>query len=89
MKNKGLLIALVMSMVMSPAFAATYYWINPASNDDFSLLTNWNTSEAGTGTWATDLAGDTLRINKIGDDKAVLSTTLADKPTSIMVAHTR
>jgi hypothetical protein len=75
-------------MVMSPAFAATYYWINPASNDDFSLLTNWNTSEAGTGTWATDLAGDTLRINKIGDDKAVLSTTLADKPTSIMVAHT-
>jgi hypothetical protein len=87
-KNKGLLIALVMSMVMSPAFAATYYWVNPASNDDFSLLTNWNTKEDGTGTLSTNLAAHTLRINKIGDDKAVLSTTLADKPASIMVTHT-
>ena len=85
MKKNGLFLAIVMTLVMTQTFATTYYWTNGNSDNDFSVLTNWNTKQDGTGSIATDLAGDALRINISEANQAKLSTTLPDTVADIQV----
>lgn len=85
MKKNVLFIAVIMTMLMSPAFAATYYWTNANANNDFSVLGNWNTAQNGSGTAAGDLAGDVLRVNITGTNYAKLSSTLSDTPAEIQI----
>ncbi|MEN6306247.1 MAG: PEP-CTERM sorting domain-containing protein [Anaerohalosphaeraceae bacterium] len=85
MKKNVLFSVLVMTMIMTPAFATTYYWTNTNANNDFSVLTNWNTAQDGSGSVAGDLAGDVLRINITGANYAKLSSTLSDTPADIQI----